>query len=164
MFSTTPTTRCLVCTAIALARSATSAAAACGVVTTRISGWGQLSQGERHIAGARGQVEEQDVEVAPEDVGEELLHRAVQHRAAPDDRLPGTNMPMEMTFTSWATGEGSCRRPASAGWSRRASAASRSRRRRRRARRPVALDRQSAAARFAVTEDLPTLPLPDAIA
>ena len=25
-------------------------------------------------------------------------------------------MPMEMTFTSWATGEGSCRRPASAGW------------------------------------------------
>ncbi|SKZ35681.1 Uncharacterised protein [Mycobacteroides abscessus subsp. abscessus] len=37
MFSTTPRIFCLVCSAIAPARSATSAAACCGVVTTRIS-------------------------------------------------------------------------------------------------------------------------------
>jgi hypothetical protein len=30
---------------------------------------------------------EQEVGVVPEDVGEELLERLVQHRAAPDDRL-----------------------------------------------------------------------------
>ena len=40
MFSMTPTTRWWVCSAIAPARSATSAAAACGVVTTRISAFG----------------------------------------------------------------------------------------------------------------------------
>ena len=37
MFSTTPAMRWWVCSAIAPARSATSAAASCGVVTTRIS-------------------------------------------------------------------------------------------------------------------------------
>ncbi len=40
MFSTTPTRRWWVCSAIAPARSATSAAAICGVVTTRISAFG----------------------------------------------------------------------------------------------------------------------------
>ncbi|MNW60144.1 hypothetical protein D3C74_381040 [compost metagenome] len=37
MFSTTPSTPCCVCVAIDPARSATSAAATCGVVTTTIS-------------------------------------------------------------------------------------------------------------------------------
>ena len=45
----------------------------------------QLSERDRHVAGARRQVEQQDVEVAPVHVGQELLERAVQHRAAPDD-------------------------------------------------------------------------------
>ena len=46
----------------------------------------QLRHRDRDVAGARRQVEQQHVEVAPEHVGEELLQRAVQHRAAPDDR------------------------------------------------------------------------------
>ena len=41
----------------------------------------QLGRGDRDVAGARGQVEQQHVQVAPLDVGEELLQRAVQHRA-----------------------------------------------------------------------------------
>ena len=47
----------------------------------------QLGDRDRDVAGARRQVEQQHVEVAPEDVGEELLQGAVQHRPAPDDRL-----------------------------------------------------------------------------
>ena len=87
MFSTTPTIFWWVCTAIEPARSATSAAACCGVVTTRISAFGhQLRDGDRDVAGARRQVEQQHVQVAPVDVREELLERAVQHRAAPDHR------------------------------------------------------------------------------
>ena len=87
MFSTTPTTCWWVWVAIAPARSATSAAASCGVVTTRISALGtQLGHGDRDVAGAGREVHEQDVEVAPPDVGEELLQRAVQHRPAPHDR------------------------------------------------------------------------------
>ena len=43
----------------------------------------QLCDRDRDVAGAGRQVEQQDVEVAPEDVGEELLQRAVQHRSAP---------------------------------------------------------------------------------
>ena len=42
---------------------------------------------DRDVAGARRQVEQQHVEVAPVDVGEELLQRPVQHRPAPDDDL-----------------------------------------------------------------------------
>ena len=54
---------------------------------------------------SRGQVEQQHVQVAPVDVGEELLQRAVQHRAAPHHRvLPWVNCAMEMTFTSCAIG------------------------------------------------------------
>ncbi|CFE44037.1 Uncharacterised protein [Mycobacterium tuberculosis] len=40
MFSTTPTMRWRVCSAMLPARSATSAAASCGVVTTRSSALG----------------------------------------------------------------------------------------------------------------------------
>ena len=88
MFSTTPTTFCRVWRAMVPARSATSVAASCGVVTSRISDGGQqLRERDGDVAGAGRQVEQQDVEVAPEDVGQELLERPVQHRPAPGDRL-----------------------------------------------------------------------------
>ena len=88
MFSTTPTTRWCIIEAIVPARSATSAAASCGVVTTTTSALGQvLAQRDRDVAGARRQVEQQHVEVAPVDVGEHLHQRPVEHRAAPGDDL-----------------------------------------------------------------------------
>ena len=84
----TPTMRWWVCRAIDPARSATSAAACCGVVTTRISALGMSWATEIAMSPVPGrQVEQQHVEVAPEDVAEELLEGAVQHRAAPHDGL-----------------------------------------------------------------------------
>ena len=47
----------------------------------------ELGDRDRDVSGARRQVEEQDVEVAPEHVTEELLQRPVEHRSAPDDGL-----------------------------------------------------------------------------
>ena len=47
----------------------------------------QLRQRELDVAGARRQVADEVVEVAPVDVAEELLEQAVDHRAAPHDRL-----------------------------------------------------------------------------
>lgn len=47
----------------------------------------QLRDGDCDVAGAGRQVEEEDVEVTPEDVGEELLQGAVEHRAPPHDGL-----------------------------------------------------------------------------
>ena len=91
MFSITPMIRWWVCTEIAPARSATSEEASWGVVTTSSSAPGhQLGHGDGHVAGARRQVHQQHVEVAPVHVGEELLHRAVQHRARarPPARCP----------------------------------------------------------------------------
>ena len=64
----------------------------CGVVTTSSSAFGhQLRGGDRDVAGARRQVEQQHVQVAPEHVGQELLQRPVQHRARarPPRRCPG---------------------------------------------------------------------------
>ena len=88
MFSMTPRTRWFIIEAIVPARSATSAAAACGVVTTMHLGVGQvLADRDRHVTGARRQVEQQDVEVAPVDVGQHLDERPVEHRAAPGDHL-----------------------------------------------------------------------------
>ena len=88
MFSTTPTTRWCIIEAIVPARSATSAAASCGVVTTSDLGARQvLAERDRHVAGAGRQVEQEDVEVAPVDVGEHLHQRPVEHRAAPGDDL-----------------------------------------------------------------------------
>src|SRR6478609_7390117 len=46
-----------------------------------------LAERDRHVAGARGQVEQQGVEVAPVDVGQHLHQRPVEHRAAPGDDL-----------------------------------------------------------------------------
>ena len=45
----------------------------------------QLAERDRDVAGARRHVHDQVVELAPVDVGEELLERAVEHRSAPDD-------------------------------------------------------------------------------
>ena len=46
----------------------------------------QLGEGHGDVAGARREVEQQVVELAPGDVLEELLDRLVEHRPAPDDR------------------------------------------------------------------------------
>ena len=46
-----------------------------------------LAERDGHVAGARGQVEQEGVEVAPVDVGEHLDEGAVEHRAAPGDDL-----------------------------------------------------------------------------
>ena len=52
----------------------------------------QLAHRDGDVARARRHVEQQHVEIAEEDVGQELLHGAVQHRAPPGDgahrRLP----------------------------------------------------------------------------
>ena len=45
----------------------------------------ELGERHRHVAGARRQVDEQEVELAPVDVLEELRERLVEHRPAPDD-------------------------------------------------------------------------------
>ena len=49
----------------------------------------QLAERDRDVAGARRHVDHQVVELAPVDVGEELLERAVEHRAAPHDGAVG---------------------------------------------------------------------------
>ena len=46
-----------------------------------------LAERDGDVAGAGRHVDEQEVGVVPEHVGEELLERLVQHRAAPDDGL-----------------------------------------------------------------------------
>ena len=45
----------------------------------------ELCDRKRDIAGTRRQVEEKNVKIAPEDIAQELLKRAVEHRAAPHD-------------------------------------------------------------------------------
>src|ERR687895_2760531 len=47
----------------------------------------QLRQRHRHVAGARRQVDQQVVELAPVHVLQELADRLVEHRPAPGDRL-----------------------------------------------------------------------------
>ena len=46
-----------------------------------------LAEAERDVAGAGRHVDEEEVGLVPEHVGEELLERLVQHRATPDDGL-----------------------------------------------------------------------------
>ena len=46
----------------------------------------QLAERDRHVAGAGRHVDDERVELAPVDVGEELLERAVEHRPAPHHR------------------------------------------------------------------------------
>src|ERR671921_711658 len=76
MFSTTPMTRWCIIEAMVPARSATSAAASCGVVTTMTSALGRCWP----------------IEVAPVDVGQHLDEGAVEHRAAPGDDLVATRL------------------------------------------------------------------------
>ena len=61
---------------------ATLRAASCGVVTTSIEAPGRNEASEMlHVAGSRRQVAQQEVEIAPVHVAQELLDRLVQHRA-----------------------------------------------------------------------------------
>ena len=65
----------------------------------------QLPEREADVAGAGRHVDQQVVERAPVDVGEELLERAVQHRAAPHDRPPSSRKkPIDITLRPCATG------------------------------------------------------------
>ena len=47
----------------------------------------RLGEGQLRVGGARRQVDDEVVEIAPLDVAQELLDRAADERAAPDDRL-----------------------------------------------------------------------------
>ena len=87
MFSTTPIRRMFVfCAISAGARPRPPAPSGCGVVTTTASARGRSWPSEiADVAGAGRHVHEQRVELAPVDVREELLERAVQHRPAPHD-------------------------------------------------------------------------------
>ena len=88
MFSTTPSTRCLVICAIFAALIAVRAAASCGVVTMMSSAPGIIWAMVRAMSPVPGgQVDEEVVGAAPEDVAEELLDGAAEHGAAPHDRL-----------------------------------------------------------------------------
>ena len=135
----------------------------------------QLPERDRDVAGAGRQVEQQHVEVAEVDVGEELLSScgaasARARRRRRTTRAAGsvgsTNMPIEMTFTPCATGGRimsstrvgraalpcSSTRPRMPGIEKPCTSASTS---------PTARPRAaSATARFAVIVDLPTPPLP----
>ncbi len=46
-----------------------------------------LDQAQLHIAGAGRQISDQVIELAPAHAAKELLHHAVEHRAAPDEGL-----------------------------------------------------------------------------
>ena len=126
----------------------------------------QLAERDRDVAGAGGHVDDERVELAPVDVGEELLERAVQHRPAPHDRARcrrGRTRSTSASAPRARAARSSCRRRPAAG-GRRACAGSSGRRRRRRGRRRFSPRAASAAARLAVSVDLPTPPLPEAIA
>ena len=125
----------------------------------------QLGHRDGDAAGSRRQVQQQHVQIAPVHVGQELLQRAVQHRAAPHHRaLPWGNWAIEMTFTSWAIGGriidstwvGRLVVPIIRGMESPWMSASST---------PTDRPREAiAAARLTVTDDFPTPPLPDATA
>ena len=74
--------------AICAARLATSWASGCGVVTTTASARGSICPSEIETSPVPGGMSTtQHVELAPVDVLQELLERAVQHRPAPHQRL-----------------------------------------------------------------------------
>ena len=167
MFSTTPTMRWRVCRAIA--------AGSLGHLGGRdlrrghdddLGSRHQLGHRDRDVAGAGRQVEQQDVQVTPVDVGEELLQRPVQHRPAPHDgRVAlGEHARSRSASRRGRSAAGSSTRPGSAARRCRASAGWSGRRCRRRPHRRDRPRAAIAAARFTVTLDLPTPPLPDATA
>lgn len=86
MFSATPRMGTLTFSNIAAPRRATATAAVCGVVTItaplRAIDWAI----DNWASPVPGEVDEQDVQFAPADVGRELRDGLHDHRAAPDDR------------------------------------------------------------------------------
>ena len=106
MFSMTPATFCPVCTAMAPARSATSAAAACGVVTTRISALGRSCATEIATSPVPGGRSRSRISKSPKYTSPRNCSRARCNMGPRQATgwLPATNMPMEMTFTLCATG------------------------------------------------------------
>ena len=106
MFSTTPTTRCRVCTAIEPARSATSAAACCGVVTTSSSAFGISWAVEIAMSPVPGGRSSSRTSRSPQYTS---ARNCCSARCSIGPRqttasLPAVNIPIEMTFTPCACG------------------------------------------------------------
>ena len=181
MFSTTPTIRWPVWRATTPERSATSAAAGCGVVTTTTSAFGRSWPSEIATSPVPGGRSTSSTSRSPKytSVRNWLSVRCSigprQATATDDARPPGsvgsTNMPIEITFTPCATG-GRIISSTRVGRARvavrrrrgRAGPGSRTRARRRRRAPPRGRGSASATARLAVIVDLPTPPLPLVIA
>ena len=73
---------------IASAFSTSRSDTSCGVVTSTAPEIGHgLRERQLRVGGARRQVDDEVVELAPVDVAQELRDRAADERAAPDDRL-----------------------------------------------------------------------------
>ena len=106
MFSTTPTICWWVCRAIEPARSATSRAASCGVVTTSSSADGTSWATEIAMSPVPGGRSISSTSRSPQNTS---ARNCCSARCSIGPRqttavLPGVNMPIEMTFTSCATG------------------------------------------------------------
>ena len=154
MFSMTPPiSRSTLC-AISAARRATFWATGCGVVTMRnLRLRQQLGERHRDVAGARRQVDEQEVQLAPLDVLEELGEGLVEHRPAPDDGavlLDEEADRHDLHAVALQRHDLALGRDRRAAARRRTCAGSSSPRRRRRGRRRSCRRRSSAAARLAV--------------
>ncbi len=101
MFSTTPTTRCRVCTAIEPARSATSAAACWGVVTTSSSAFGISWAVEIAMSPVPGGRSSSRTSRSPQYTS---ARNCCSARCSIGPRqttasLPAVNIPIEMTFS-----------------------------------------------------------------
>ena len=106
MFSTTPAIRCRVWVTIAPARSATSEAAVCGVVTTRISAVGMSCAVEMAMSPVPGGRSSSSTSRSPQNTS---ARNCCSARCSIGPRqttgtLPSTNMPTLITFTPCATG------------------------------------------------------------
>ena len=106
MFSMTTATRWCVCEAIAPARSATSAAASCGVVTTSSSATGSIWATEMATSPVPGGRSSSSTSRSPQYTS---ARNCCSARCSIGPRqttgvLPLVNMPMEMTFTPCADG------------------------------------------------------------
>ena len=88
MFSTMPSTGTRTCRNISSPLRASIRLTSCGVVTITAPDNGRgLRQRQLGVAGAGRQIDDQIIELAPVDVGQELLRGTVHHRPAPDDGL-----------------------------------------------------------------------------
>src|SRR5689334_13951933 len=166
MFSMTPAMRWCVCEATAPARSATSAAASCGVVTTSSSALGSRWPTEIATSPVPGGRSSSSTSRSPQYTSPRNCSSA-RCRIGPrhgTGSLALVNMPTEMTFTPCADGGmiifstwvGSPSTPSMRGTEKPYMSASST---------PTCWPlAASAAARFTVTDDLPTPPLPLATA